>query len=101
MEPTGPARSGRPDDRRHEIRGGIDASWQSRITLRSIRATGNFLTTWPTGLSFGFARARAAIAKLFGLHAMLPLALPAENRPMRREVGAVATPFVLDLVEDR
>jgi hypothetical protein len=24
---------------RSEIRGGIDASWQSRITLRSIRAT--------------------------------------------------------------
>jgi hypothetical protein len=25
---------------RSEIRGGIDASWQSQITLRSIRATG-------------------------------------------------------------
>src|SRR5580658_9751142 len=40
MEPTGPARSGRPDDRLREIRvnpRGLTA--ESRIALRSIRAT--------------------------------------------------------------
>jgi hypothetical protein len=43
---------------RSEIRGGIDASWQSRITLRSIRATlafstgrGSYTSTWTTGSS--------------------------------------------------
>src|SRR5579862_5370173 len=41
-----------------------------------------------------------AIAKLFGLHAKLALALPADDRPMRGKVGAVAKPFVLDLMED-
>ena len=39
MEPTGPARSGRPDDRLRVIRDCREASMPPRITLRSIRAT--------------------------------------------------------------
>jgi len=39
MEPTGPARSGRPDDRLRVIRDCREASMPPRISLRSIRAT--------------------------------------------------------------
>src|ERR1700675_1257229 len=39
MEPTGPARSGRPNDRLRAIRGGVYAALSSRVLLRSLRAT--------------------------------------------------------------
>jgi hypothetical protein len=39
MEPTGPARNGRPDDRLRVIRDCHEASMPPRNSLRSIRAT--------------------------------------------------------------
>jgi hypothetical protein len=67
---------------RSEIRCGIDASWQSRITLRSIRATLTFSTgrcsytsAWITGSSPVVTRNgradRGSIKNCESLHALL------------------------------
>jgi hypothetical protein len=79
---------------RSEIRGGVDASRQSRITLRSIQATRAY------NERRGGSR-RHRDAKLFRLHSMPALLLPAEDSTMRIEMGIVAVLLLLDVAKDR
>ena len=70
---------------RSEIRPGIDASWQSRITLRSIRAT--------------HLNGRAKIASLRIFAAVIDFRLrpPHASRPLRSNVSRQQSRYLNDL----
>jgi hypothetical protein len=87
-----------------EARGGSTTNWPILVVGRIVGncplSSGRLLLGHGRKLA-AFDCSAPVTAKLFGLHAILALLLPAEDSEMRSEMGFVAVLLLLDVAKDR